>query len=170
MSEIHRTRTYEPTVWEDRVLDEATGQVIVEGTPVDEENMNNIEAGILVAHYDIGLLAAFLAQQTRMNATEIEKYKKQRLLQGQATITYSGNDPYFRSADPYVLVSFPADSYPQLNAPNYDVHVSIIDASDIGAVGELIVYDKTQNGFKIRMTGSAKTVTVMWTVINPKVQ
>lgn len=55
MSKIHRTRTYEATVWEDRVLDEATGQVIVEGTPVDEENMNNIEAGILLAHYDIGL-------------------------------------------------------------------------------------------------------------------
>ena len=166
MSEIHRTRTYEATVWEDRVLDEATGRVIVEGTPVDEENMNNIEAGILVAHYDIGLLAAFLAQQTRMNATEIEKYKKQRLLQGQATIIGTSSNGYFRDSEPFVQVSL--TGFVQINAPNYDVLVTPI-SGDAGLTGRLEVYDKTQNGFKVRMTGSAQSVTFLWTLINPAV-
>lgn len=166
MSEIHRTRTYEPTVWEDRVLDEATGQVIVEGTPVDEENMNNIEAGILVAHYDIGLLAAFLAQQITLNKLEIEKYKKQRLLQGQATIAGSSSNGYFRDSEPFVQVNL--TGFAQINAPNYDVIVTPI-SGDSGLVGRLEVYDKTQNGFKVKMTGSASSVTFLWTLINPAV-
>lgn len=166
MSEIHRTRTYEATVWEDRVLDEATGQVIVEGTPVDEENMNNIEAGILVAHYDVGLLAAFLAQQTTLNKLEIEKYKKQRLLQGQATIAGSSSNGYFRDSEPFVQVSL--TGFAQINAPNYDVLVTPI-GGDVGLVGRLEVYDKTQNGFKVKMTGSASSVTFLWTLINPTV-
>lgn len=166
MSEIHRTRTYEATVWEDRVLDEATGQVIVEGTPVDEENMNNIEAGILVAHYDVGLLAAFLAQQTTLNKLEIEKYKKQRLLQGQATIAGSSSNGYFRDSEPFVQVSL--TGFAQINAPNYDVIVTPI-SGDSGLVGRLEVYDKTQNGFKVKMTGSASSATFLWTLINPTV-
>ncbi|WP_044736663.1 hypothetical protein [Geobacillus kaustophilus] len=166
MSEIHRTRTYEPTVWEDRVLDEATGQVIIEGTPVDEENMNNIEAGILVAHYDIGLLAEFLAQQTRLNNLEIQKYKNQRLLQGQATITGTSSNGYFRDSEPFVQVSL--TGFAQINAPNYDVLVTPI-GGDAGLVGRLEVYDKTQNGFKVKMTGSASSVTFLWTLINPAV-
>lgn len=164
MSEIHRTRTYEPTDWEDRVLDEATGQVIVEGTPVDEENMNNIETGILVAHYDIGLLALFLAQQSRINYLEIQKYKNQRLLQGQATITASASNGYFRDSEPFVQVSL--TGFPQINAPNYDVLVTPI-SGDMGLIGRLEVYDKTQNGFKVKMTGSASTVTFLWTLLNP---
>ncbi|NNV06202.1 signal transduction protein [Geobacillus sp. MMMUD3] len=166
MSEIHRTRTYEATVWEDRVLDEATGQVIVEGTPVDEENMNNIEAGILVAHYDIGLLAAFLSQQAMLNAKELEKYKKQRLVQGQATITGSSSNGYFRDSEPFVQVNL--TGFAQINAPNYDVIVTPI-SGDSGFVGRLEVYDKTQNGFKVKMTGSASSVTFLWTLINPAV-
>ena len=166
MSEIHRTRTYEATVWEDRVLDEATGQVIVEGTPVDEENMNNIEAGILVAHYDIGVLVAFLAQQTNLNKLEIEKYQKQRLLQGQATITGTSSNGYFRDSEPFVQVSL--TGFAQINAPNYDVLVTPI-SGDAGLVGRLEVHDKTQNGFKVKMTGSASSVTFLWTLINPAV-
>ncbi|ODA18238.1 signal transduction protein [Geobacillus thermoleovorans] len=166
MADIHRNRTYEATVWEDRVLDEATGQVIVEGTPVDEENMNNIEAGILVAHYDIGLLAAFLSQQAMLNAKELEKYKKQRLVQGQATITGSSSNGYFRDSEPFVQVSL--TGFAQINAPNYDVIVTPI-SGDAGLAGRLEVYDKTQNGFKVRMTGSAQSVTFLWTLINPAV-
>lgn len=164
-----RDQDYNPTEWEDRVVDEATGEVLVEGTPVNEVNLNNIEAGILRALYDLGLANAEAMQKLADLGVNLDKMLKQRLLQGQATITSSG-DTYFRDSDPYVLVSLPTDSFAQLNAPEYDVQLSILSASDIGAVGDLIVCDKTQNGFKVRMTGSAAEVTFMWTLLNPKIR
>lgn len=160
-----RTLQYEPTEWEDRIKDQ-NGNVLVEGTPVNEVNLNNIEAGILLAHYDIGVLVAFLAQQTNLNKLEIEKYKKQRLLRGQATITSSASNGYFRDSEPFVQVSL--TGFAQINAPNYDVLVTPI-SGDAGLVGRLEVYDKTQNGFKVKMTGSAQSVTFLWTLINPAV-
>ena len=140
----------------------------MEGTPVNEVNLNNDEAGILLAHYDIGLLASFLMQQSNLNRLEIDKYKKQRLQQGQATIiTSTDANTYFRDAEPFVTVAL--TGYAQINAPNYDVLLTVTSADDLGKVGELVVYDKTQNGFKVRMTGSAKAVSFMWTLLNPNV-
>jgi len=164
-----REQSYEPLEWEDRVVDQQTGDVLVEGTPVNEVNLNRIEAGILRALYDLGLANAEGIQLIAAIASEIDKYRNQRMLQGQATITSSG-ETYFRDSDPYVLVSLPEHAYAQLNAPDYDVQLSILSADDIGKVGELIVYDKTQNGFKVRMTGSATQVTFMWTLLNPRIR
>ncbi len=163
-----RNKDYEPLEWEDRVVDDVTGEVLVEGTPANEVNFNNIEAGILRALYDLGITNAQTMKTVADIVKELDKNKKQRFLQGQATITSSG-ESYFRDSEAYVLVSLPSDSYAQLNAPDYDVQLSILSADDIGAVGELIVYDKTQNGFKIKMTGSATSVTFMWMLLNPSI-
>jgi len=163
-----RDQSYDPVEWEDRVVDQATGDVLVEGTPVNEINLNNIEAGILRALYDLGIANAQTMKTVADIVKELDKNKKQRFLQGQATITSSGED-YFRSSDAYVLISLPTNSYAQLNSPNYDVQLNILSADDIGTVGELIVYDKTQNGFKVKMTGSAASVTFIWTLINPSI-
>ena len=165
-----RGQSYDPLEWEDRVLDKNTGDVLVEGTPVNEINLNRMESGIMLSHYDIGLGALTALQCTGVLQKEIEKYKKQRILQGQATITNTANSPYFRSADPFVLVSISDEgNYRQINAPNYSVLINILTADDLGKVGELVVYDKTQNGFKVKMTGTAKSVSFMWTLFNPKV-
>lgn len=165
-TEYLRTLQYDPTEWEDRVKDQ-NGNVLVEGTPVNEVNLNNIEAGVLTSHYDIGSALLTALQLSTLNEKEIEKYKKQRLLQGQATIVNFGNDNgYFRSSDPFVTVAI--DGFPQINAPNYDVLVTPI-SGDAGLVGRLEVYDKTQNGFKVKMTGSASSVTFLWTILNPNV-
>lgn len=161
-------KDYERTHWEDRVIDENTGQVLVEGTPVDETNMNNIEDGIELSHSEVGLLATLALQMINLNQQEIEKYKKQRLLQGRETISSNiSDDGYFRSSEPFKTVSL--NGFAQINAPDYDVLITPTSADDMGAVGELIVYDKTQNGFKVRMTGSAKSVSFLWTLINPNV-
>lgn len=155
-----------PTEWEDDIINEATGKVTYEGTPLDETNMNNIENGILISHLDIGLAAQMALQLSRWNNLEIERYKKQKFMQGAATITSSGTNGYFRSADPFVQVSL--KGFAQLNAPNYDVQLSIT-SGDSGLAGDLEVYDKTQNGFKVRMTGSAKSVSFLWTLLNPNI-
>lgn len=164
-TEYLRTLQYDPTEWEDRVKDQ-NGNVLVEGTPVNEVNLNNIEAGVLTSHYDIGSALLTALQLSTLNEKEIEKYKKQRFVQGQATITAPESNGYFRDSDPFVTVVF--DGFAQINAPNYDVLVTPI-SGDVGLIGNLVVYDKTRNGFKVKMTGSAKSVTFLWTILNPNV-
>lgn len=162
----YRDQSYVPTEWEDEVTDSTTGDVMVEGTPVAETTLGNIETGILISHLDIGLLALFASQQANLNRLELEKYQKQRILQGTSTITSAKTNGYFRTAEPFVQVGL--NGFPQINAPNYDVLLSIT-SGDIGLAGTLEAYDKTQNGFKVRMSGSAPSVTFTWTLLNPNV-
>ncbi len=164
-----RNHQYDPVEWEDRVVDQVTGQVLVEGTPVNEVNLNNIESALLLAHLDIGSLAGHITALMRSLLTELDKYKRQRFVQGQATITSTGGT-YFVSSEPFVSVSLPSDTLPELNAPNYDVLITPVSASDWGKIGQLIVYDKAQNGFKVKMTGSAASVTFFWTIVNPTIR
>lgn len=166
MSKLVRDTDYSPREWEDRVVDEATQEVLVEGTPYNEAEMNRIEAGILVGNLDVGLAVLMAMQLANLNKQELEKLSKQRLLQGQATINNDvADNGYFRASEPFVTVAL--EGFAQINAPNYDVVLTPTD--DQGDVGRLIAYDKTQNGFKVKMTGSAKSVSFLWTLINPRV-
>lgn len=79
-----------------------------------------------------------------------------------------GNTYYL--SDPYAIVSLPASVYAQINYPDYDVICTVEEASDIQRVGQVIVYDKTANGFKIKHTGAADNVKVRWTILNPNVK
>ena len=164
----YREQSYEPTEWEDQVIDEQTNEVLVDGTPVAETTLGNLEAGMLLSHLDIGLAAAMALQISALNQKEIEKYKKQRILQVRETISNNGIDNgYFRLSEPFKTVALPG--FEQINAPNYDVVITPTSADDMGAIGNLVVYDKTQNGFKVKMTGSAKSVSFLWTLVNPNV-
>jgi hypothetical protein len=78
-------------------------------------------------------------------------------------------DVYYTS-DPYAIVSLPSSAYAQINYPDYDVHVTVEDASDVDRVGQVIAYDKTANGFKLRHTGTADNVKVRWTILNPNIK
>ncbi|AKG05515.1 signal transduction protein [Salimicrobium jeotgali] len=168
MSNEHlRKQEYRPTEWDDRVLDE-NGNVLVEGTPVNETNLNNMETGILIGQLDVGMLATFNAQQIRQLDLELKKSQHQRLLQGKATISNDqNNNGYFRTSEPFVEIAL--EGYPQINAPDYDVQLTVVNAVHEGAVGELLPYEKTQNGFKVKTTGSAESVTFLWTLLNPNV-
>ncbi|WP_425057607.1 hypothetical protein SCACP_21240 [Sporomusa carbonis] len=70
----------------------------------------------------------------------------------------------FYTTQPFALVNIPGFWMPDAN---YDVQLTVEDASDMGRVGELIVYDKAYNGFKVRSTGAADAIRVRWTLINP---
>lgn len=164
---ILREQDYDPVEWEDRVLDQQTGDVLVPGTSFNEINMNRIESGILTSHLDVGLDALAALQLAGALRQEMEKLKNQRVLQGEATITAAASNGYFRDSEPFTQVS--PEGFAQINAPNYDVLLTPITSDDLGRVGQLIAYDKTQNGFKVRMTGSASTVTFLWTILNPRV-
>lgn len=162
-------KDYERTYWEDRVVDDSNGEVIVPGTLYDETNMNNIENGIEIALSDSGTLTAFLLQQMQSNQQELSKIKNQVIAQGSGTITNTISDNgYFRSSEPFKTIAL--EGYSQINAPDYDVMLTPKPSDEsMGRVGELIAYDKTRNGFKVKMTGSADSVSFLWTLINPNV-
>lgn len=61
---------YEPKEWKDHIVDEATGEVIQEGTPISASNMNRIENGIAEAHEELSIVGA--------QVTELEKAKVKR--------------------------------------------------------------------------------------------
>ncbi|MZL17912.1 hypothetical protein GT720_08400, partial [Clostridium beijerinckii] len=73
-----------------------------------------------------------------------------------------------RTTEPYVLVSIPG--FPMLDAGDYDVNVTVESASDVMSVGEIIVYDKQANGFKLKITGSADNTQLRWTLMNPDIK
>lgn len=67
-----------------------------------------------------------------------------------------------RNTEPYVLVSIPI----QPADTNYDVNVTVEAASDRMAVGDIVVYDKQVNGFKIKVTGYADNIQLRWTFLD----
>ncbi len=189
-------REYTRTDWLDHVVSGET--VIHQGTPMSATNFNNLEdAAELSLMHQAAAMAEGMVQISQMGrdlipvrdtaglhhqmmmeafqqindlAWEHDKNRNQRYLQGEETITGSG-EPYFHGGEyPMCVVPFPDGSYPQVNTPDYDVALTVLDASDMGMVGNIEAYDKTQNGFKVRITGSATGVTFMWTLLNPQVR
>ncbi|MEG1083990.1 MAG: signal transduction protein [Hydrogenoanaerobacterium sp.] len=143
--------------------------VIQQGTPLSQSKLGNMNDGIAFSHFTIGsMLGEVLRQIGAVHDNRRVDFEK-RFVQGSATITGTPGE-YFTSVYPFVLVPLPDGSeHTQTNSPNYDVSLCISNADDINAVGNLEVYDKASNGFKVRYTGSAKQVTFTWTIINTKI-
>lgn len=64
---------------------------------------------------------------------------------------------------PFTTITLP-DGLP---AQDYGIALEIEDASNVAAVGDLSVYDKAQNAFKVKLSGSADNVRIRWTLLNP---
>ena len=141
-------------------------QVIQQGTPLSQSKLGMMNDGIAFSHFVIGSMLGEAFRQLGALRGQRQVDFEKRFLQGSATIT--GNPgPYFSTEYPFVLVPVPTGSqYAQTNAPNYNVSLCVTSADDLNAVGQLEVYDKASNGFKVRYTGSAKTVSFTWTIIN----
>lgn len=141
-------------------------EVIQQGTPLSQSKLGGMNDGIAFAHFTLGSMLGEVLRQIGVIHGERRVDFEKRFVQGAATITGTPGG-YFTAAYPFVLVPLPAGSqYAQTNSPNYDVSLCITNADDINAVGNLEVYDKASNGFKVRYTGSAKQVTFTWTIIN----
>lgn len=67
---------------------------------------------------------------------------------------------------PTEVIGFPYN----LPEVDYGVACDVLDATNVAAVGELIVFDRTTNGAKIKMTGTADNVRVRVTLLNPNYQ
>jgi len=77
------------------------------------------------------------------------------------------NNKYLRDNEPFTTINIPG--LPMLS-DDYDVHVTVDTATDIAAVGDILVYDKQLNGFKIRISGNADNVKLRWVLINSKIK
>lgn len=158
---------YTKKLWVDHILDQ-NGVVVQQGTPVSAGNLNNLEEGTSLGANVVGMLLVAALQEIKALKYENKLLLNQKVLQGVATITGPGTKD-FTTAYPNLAVSIPAGAFPQVNAPSYQVLLDVTSADDMGAIGILSVTNKTQNGFTIQYTGSAKIVTVLWTIVNPKV-
>lgn len=78
---------------------------------------------------------------------------------------FESGDGTFRDSAPFVLVGIPG--FPMIEAPDYDVLLTVEAATDMDKVGRLEAYDKQNNGFKVRMTGSADNVEIRYTIVAP---
>lgn len=138
------TGQYAPETWLDEVVDSTTKEVIQEGTPLDAEHFNHMEQGIHNNSLMLAVLLEIVAENTRQVASnsgeEIE-----------VALTNS-KDFYFNNSVKTVALST------MRSTTDYRVEVEV--QGNTVNVGDIVVYDKQMNGFKIAYTGSAESATV----------
>lgn len=120
------------------------GTIMVQGTPQDQNNFNQMDGGIL----DASIVAALVLNYARQNAWEIET--------GSVTLTNSQAFPFNNSQKTVALAT-------RRESTNYVVLTEV--TAFTGNVGDIEISDKLTNGFKLAHTGSASSVTVNYTVI-----
>lgn len=132
---------YRNTHWIDEVKDQETEEVIQEGTPQSAGHFNNMEGGISDAH----LAAALLIIQGGLTAAQVEVEEK--------TVTLSNNQSYpFNNSTQTIALNTVR------NFTDYTVEAEITDHD--GNVGDVKIFDRMLNGFKVAYDGSAKKATI----------
>lgn len=142
--EGNQTGSYTPEEWLDEVKDKSTGEIIQEGTPMDAEHFNHMEQGI----HNNSIMLAVLLEATMENARSVSSVEGELI---EVTLTNS-RDFYFNNSAKTVALSKIRSSL--------DYRVMVEVQGNPTNVGEVVVYDKQLNGFKIAFTGSAESVTV----------
>lgn len=132
---------YKNTQWLDEVKDIDSGELIQEGTDQSAGHFNNMEHGISDAH----LAAALLVIQSSLTADQVATEEK--------TVTLANTQRYpFNNSTRTIALSTVR------NFADYTVEAEITDHE--GNVGEVRIFDRMLNGFKVAYDGSAKTATV----------
>lgn len=134
---------YHRTYWLDHVTDQE-GQVIQQGTLMDQQHFNNMEVGISDAHLALSLIQFRDRQETYNSAIE----QKTVSLQMNA-----GKDWPFNNKETTVALSQIREN------TNYEVDVHVLSYSG-GRLGNIRVADRACNGFKLIHDGSATAVKV----------
>lgn len=139
---------YIPTPWQDDIYDELTGERIQDGTPMSRTQFYNMETGILANN----ILGAFLLERVMQHGRTLADLEGEiKTVALKNTLEYPFND-----SAKTVALEHERDNI------QYQVGVEIVSAD--GLVGDVEVYDKALNGFKIRFTGSARNVTLRYYV------
>ena len=132
---------YRNTHWIDEVKDQETEEVIQEGTPQSAGHFNNMAGGISDAH----LAAALLIIQSGLTADQVATEEKA------VTLSNSQSYPFNNSTQTIALSTV-------RNFTDYTVEAEITDHD--GNVGDVRIFDRMLNGFKVAYDGSAKSATI----------
>lgn len=131
------------------------GEVIQQGTNMSAANFNNIEMGITdhdLAMHILTILVRGLADRETVSEKDITDLNTNLQVE-EKTVKLTNTAKYpFNSSTASVSMT------KARKTKNYLVEAEVTAAD--GNVGELVITDRTLNGFKIAFTGSAKNVTV----------
>lgn len=141
-------KPYNRSNWKDHVVDPNTQAVIQQGTPMSATNFNNMEEGIFANDAVGSVLIQQVLQHKRLLADMEGEV-------GQKTLTNSQSYPFNNSVQTVSLLK-------TRDTLNYKVTTEVVSSN--GQVGDIEVYDKQLNGFKLRYTGSATAVTIKYIV------
>lgn len=132
---------YRRTFWLDKVVDADTGEQIQEGTDQSAGHFNNAEHGIS----DVNLAAALILISSSLTAEQVATEERT------ITLTNSQSYPFNDSTQTIALATV-------RNFTDYTVEAEVLDHS--GNVGDVRIFDRMLNGFKIAYDGSAKSATI----------
>ena len=132
---------YRRTFWLDKVEDADTGEQIQEGTDQSAGHFNNAEHGIS----DVNLAAALILISSSLTAEQVATEERT------ITLTNSQSYPFNDSTKTIALAT-------ARNFTDYTVEAEVLDHS--GNVGDVRIFDRMLNGFKIAYDGSAKSATI----------
>lgn len=132
---------YRRTFWLDKVEDVDTHEIIQEGTDQSAGHFNNAEHGIS----DVNLAAALILISSSLTAEQVATEERT------ITLTNSQSYPFNNSTQTIALAT-------ARNFTDYTVEAEVLDHS--GNVGDVRIFDRMLNGFKIAYDGSAKSATI----------
>ena len=132
---------YRRTFWLDKVVDTDTGEEIQEGTDQSAGHFNNAEHGIS----DVNLAAALILISSSLTAEQVATEERT------ITLTNSQSYPFNDSTKTIALAT-------ARNFTDYTVEAEVLEHS--GNVGDVRIFDRMLNGFKIAYDGSAKSATI----------
>jgi len=132
---------YRRTFWLDKVEDVDTHEIIQEGTDQSAGHFNNAEHGIS----DVNLAAALILISSSLTAEQVATEERT------ITLTNSHSYPFNDSTKTISLAT-------ARNFTDYTVEAEVLDHS--GNVGDVRIFDRMLNGFKIAYDGSAKSATI----------
>ena len=132
---------YRRSFWRDKGEDVDTHEIIQEGTDQSAGHFNNAEHGIS----DVNLAAALILISSSLTAEQVATEERT------ITLTNSQSYPFNNSMQTIALA-------PARNFTDYTVEAEVLDHS--GNVGDVRIFDRMLNGFKIAYDGSAKSATI----------
>lgn len=168
---------YNPTIWQDEVVQypyryketanpdgtvehtPSPGTVLKEGTPQSATNFNKIENGLHDAHIAEAIFLQYQMHKEDVVDQHLADHDAEFSAEtGTVTLTNTNKLFFaFNNSGATVALSKVRKTL------NYDLDVEVTECSG-GQLGEVVIYDKQLNGFKLRFTGSAKTVKVKYKV------
>lgn len=124
------------------------GKIEEEGTPQKASNFNNMDFGI----FEALMVAEEALRSSRLNEQEISGLDAEI---HEVTLKNGYVYPFNNS-----VVTVQLDKLRNKNSYTVDVEVESVTGDPGCSAGDLQIYDKLNNGFKVHFTGSAKTATV----------